>query len=734
MTENRRTTPSWAPAVLFFGAFAVYLFSAAPALAPYRDMGEMVSVTRTLGVAHPPGYPLYTLMGRLAAFFIPFANASYALAVLSALGGAFSGLFLYLLLVRAGLPFASAFLSAGLWVSSPGVWTVSQVTEMYSLHLAAAFALLYLWVRGQSEGTDLPSLLLLALCGGLALGIRLDLVLILPGFALAAWLSLKNRSEGRLRAALLASAFFALGFAVYLYLPVRSSQEPWLNWSRPDTLEKLWNSLTRKSHGGTLDLLSVNYAPGQLFTVDLMCYLKDFGRQFYWVGIPLALLGLRELFRKDRALAVATVSAWILSGPFFLYKANLPPNPHALAILEAHFLLPNVLCAVWVAFGLAQLETAFVQAFPSGLLPGGLVLRGTVAAALVCSSFFWRWEGNSKRQNFFGVDYARNVLATLPPHSILIMQKDVQLFLFWALQYAEGVRPDVSVVARGLSGSPWYIQMKKDSGSDVHLGALRSDEEFSYFLAANPGRRVFAGWEEEVPYTGLYRQTARGLVREIGFSEPAPAPDFFREFYVYRGLYRSDRQKEFFSSDLVSDYAKGYFSVGAEASKSPATAALAAESWNRAIVLDPQNAAAYVRRALLAFQEGRYPDSILDFSRADRLYQETARLTQEYYSLPGLVSSVREEWSDALLNLGVAYERSGRRAESESAYLKALSLRPNLAQAHYNIAVLYWNRDWEKVARHLEEALKINPGYAQAAAFLAKARYALERSRGAGLR
>jgi hypothetical protein len=732
MNETPRNRPSWAPALLFFGAFAVYLFSAAPALAPYRDMGEMVSVTRTLGVAHPPGYPLYALLGRLTAFFVPFANASYALAVLSALGGAFSGLFLYLLLVRSGLSVASAFLSAGLWVSSPGVWTVAQVTEMYSLHLAAAFSLLYLWVRGQSRGTDIPSLLLLALCGGLALGVRLDLVLILPGFALAAWLSLKNRSADRLRTALLASVFFLLGFAVYLYLPVRSSQEPWLNWSRPDTLEKLWNSLTRKSHGGTLDLLSANYAPGQLFTVDLMCYLKDFGRQFYWVGIPLALLGLCELFRKDRSLAVVTVSAWILSGPFFLYKANLPPNPHALAILEAHFLLPNVLCAVWIAFGLAHLETVFDRAVPSGFFRPGL--RWALAAALVSASFFWRWDGNSKRQNFFGVDYARNVFATLPPHSILIMQKDVQLFLFWALQYAEGVRPDVSVVARGLSGSPWYIQMKKDSGSDVRLGALRSDEDFSHFLAANPDRRVFAGWEEEVPYTGLYRQTARGLVREIGFSEPAPAPDFLKELYVYRGLYRSDRQKEFFSSDLVGDYAKSYFSIGAEASKSPEAAALARESWNRAIALDPPNAAAYVRRALLSFQQGRYPEAVLDFSRADDLYQKTAHLTQEYYSLPGLVSSIREEWSDALLNLGVAYERLGRRAESESAYLKALSLRPNLAQAHYNIAVLYWNRDWEKVVRHLEEALKVNPGYAQASAFLAKARYALERSRGTVLR
>lgn len=723
MNETAERSSFWIPAALFTAAFALYLFSSPPALAPYRDMGEMVSVSATLGVAHPPGYPLYSLLGRAAVLLAPFATASYRLALLAAAGAALSGLFLYLLLLQLGFSVPAALLSAAFWLTSGGVWTVALVTEMYSLQLAAAFGLLYVWARGK-DSPDVRTMCGAAFLGGLALGVRLEFVLLLPGFGIAAWWSLRGRKE---RMSVLGTAFlfFLAGFSAYLYLPVRSAHHPLLNWERPDTVKKLWDSLTRKSHGGTLDLLSLNYAPGQLFWTDFRYYLADFGRQFYWVGFPLALLGLRELFRRDRILAWITVAGWALAGPFFLYEANLPPNPHALAILEVHFLLPDVLCMVWIAFGLSSLEASLggesARKIPS------LVLVVLLAAG----SAVWRWGDCSKRRNFFGVDYARNIFASLPPDSILIMQKDVQLFLFWAMQYAEHRRPDVVVVARGLAGSPWYIRMQEDAGRPVLLGPLRTEEDFARFLSDNPGRRIFAGWEEDVPPSERYRQTPHGLVRELSLGAMPPAPDFLRDFYVYRGLYRADRQKEFFSSDLVDDYSKAYFALASDDSKQPAAFA-AREKWDRAIALNPENAAAYERRALLSFQQNRYEEAVADFRRADAFYQKTAGLTRVYYSLPDVVNGIRGEWADTLLNLGVALERLNKRDEAEAAYLKALEVQPDLPQAHYNIAVLYWNRDWEKVVGHLEAALRIDPNYAQAAAFLPKARYALAHSRPGG--
>ncbi|MFA6003509.1 MAG: DUF2723 domain-containing protein, partial [Elusimicrobiota bacterium] len=80
--------------LVFFAAFGLYLASLPPALAPYRDTGEMTLASHTLGVAHPTSYPLYIQLGHLAQS-VPLGNRAYRLSVFSALCGALAlaGLF-----------------------------------------------------------------------------------------------------------------------------------------------------------------------------------------------------------------------------------------------------------------------------------------------------------------------------------------------------------------------------------------------------------------------------------------------------------------------------------------------------------------------------------------------------------------------------------------------------------------------------------------------------------------
>jgi len=72
------------------------------------------------------------------------------------------------------------------------------------------------------------------------------------------------------------------------------------------------------------------------------------------------------------------------------------------------------------------------------------------------------------------------------------MKKDVQLFLFWALQYAEGMRRDISVAAHGLSGSPWYIENMKEQDFPVNLGPLKDGAGFS-ILSGKPRQAGLRG-------------------------------------------------------------------------------------------------------------------------------------------------------------------------------------------------------------------------------------------------
>ena len=61
-----------------------YLVTAAPDILP-ADAGEFQLAAALLGVAHPPGYPLYTLLGHLFIRLIPWGTPAYRLNLLSGL-------------------------------------------------------------------------------------------------------------------------------------------------------------------------------------------------------------------------------------------------------------------------------------------------------------------------------------------------------------------------------------------------------------------------------------------------------------------------------------------------------------------------------------------------------------------------------------------------------------------------------------------------------------------------
>src|SRR5688572_33448599 len=71
----------WA-AGLFLAALATYVATLYRTV-PGGDSGELTLVAATLGVAHPPGYPLFTLLGKLFSL-IPLGTVAWRINLLSA--------------------------------------------------------------------------------------------------------------------------------------------------------------------------------------------------------------------------------------------------------------------------------------------------------------------------------------------------------------------------------------------------------------------------------------------------------------------------------------------------------------------------------------------------------------------------------------------------------------------------------------------------------------------------
>ncbi len=161
--------------ILFIGAFALYAFTAGPYVVPYRDAGEMTIVLSTLGVAHPPGYPLYTLLGKIA-MLLPVGSAFYRANLFSALCAAGALLVLFCVLRRL-LSTPAALASTVALALSNLFWELASVSEMYTLGVLW-FALLLgaAFVR--------RDVALWAFLMGLALGVRMDMLLLIPLFAI----------------------------------------------------------------------------------------------------------------------------------------------------------------------------------------------------------------------------------------------------------------------------------------------------------------------------------------------------------------------------------------------------------------------------------------------------------------------------------------------------------------------------------------------------------------------
>ena len=70
--------------ILFLLSFGFYLSGLSGTLPVYRDSGDLVVSIHTLGIAHPPGYALYILLGKLFVTLLPFGNVAYRVNVFSA--------------------------------------------------------------------------------------------------------------------------------------------------------------------------------------------------------------------------------------------------------------------------------------------------------------------------------------------------------------------------------------------------------------------------------------------------------------------------------------------------------------------------------------------------------------------------------------------------------------------------------------------------------------------------
>ena len=202
-------------------AFVVYLRTLLPDVGGPEDTPKFQYLGAALGTAHPPGYPLHTLLSHLFSY-LPIGTIAYRANLLSAVAGA-SAVWLAVLLARALDCSRTAAAFAALTIAFGGaLWGYAVLAEVYTLTAALLLAIMFWLVRWKATRRD-AHLYAAAACFALALGNHLAIAAAAPAIAIFL-LATGARRALRPRTLVTGAGIVSSGFLQYLYILIRTRQ------------------------------------------------------------------------------------------------------------------------------------------------------------------------------------------------------------------------------------------------------------------------------------------------------------------------------------------------------------------------------------------------------------------------------------------------------------------------------------------------------------------------------
>ncbi|MCZ6775707.1 MAG: DUF2723 domain-containing protein [Ignavibacteria bacterium] len=499
-------SPGWPAFGVSLFAFVVYLETLAPTVT-FIDNGELAAVACTLGIAHPTGYPLFTLLGWM---FSRLPIASEEIVRLNIMAAFFCavGVYFFYLLVHVILTFLSKHsgviklrkdgnLSTALFVASAGAslllafsetyWSQAVSIEVYSLHVLFLSLVMLLFVKANSsefddavaEGSrsEMPRgvwWILFAFTLGLAFTNHMTTILLALGLLFLYFATQGNSATSWKRIGFMTIPF-VLGLSVYLYLPIRAAQSPQLNWGNTSTFERFLWHLSGKQYRVWI------FSSTEAASRQLKYFLNTLPEEFAYIGIIAALIGLFTLWRGHRRLFVATNLLFLTC---VLYSINYDIHD-----IDSYFLLAYFCIALWAGCGLLAMFF-WISAKTSLKIP----MLAALLIGVSLTPFFFHHAKTNERENYLVEDYTMNMFASLEPDALVFsFQWDYWVSASYYYQFVKGVRPDVVVVDKELLRRSWYLEELDERHpwllreSETEVEAFRTElYKFEHDLPYNP--------------------------------------------------------------------------------------------------------------------------------------------------------------------------------------------------------------------------------------------------------
>jgi hypothetical protein len=502
----------------------VYLLTRAPGLTwEHRgaDGGDFLAAAATQGVAHPAGYPSYTILLRLF-LLLPTASPAGAGNLLSSFMGA----------VAATLCFATiqellgqlahdggeppmvvwpAAVGALVFAFNPLVWSQALITEVYSFHLALVATAFWLLLRWRRTGRGLP---LAGLVIGLGMTNHLTTAFLGPAVLTvlvagrrnltrasrpetlsgqkdqsAPPVSARGQARRQLRSALLrimaAGGAFCVGVAPYAYVPWAARRLPPVNWENPQSWEgfKRLVLATRYRH----NLLEAS--PAEVWS-RVSSWFDSLPLHLFWPVYLLLLVGFLWLLLRDPAAGVMTGTYAALAAG---YAAGYGTTDYWVNLLPAIMMV-----TIWLGVSVWGVHR-WVARRRWRRMPVVRTAVVMLALALPAGLLVTQWSAMDIHQDRVAEDWVARALEVAEPDALVFTRSDQFTFGMWYGCYVLDVRPDLTPILPTFLQREWYREtlVANHRNLDLDPEGLRGGALLTMIRRHMDQRPIYLTWEDE---------------------------------------------------------------------------------------------------------------------------------------------------------------------------------------------------------------------------------------------
>jgi len=516
-----------------FIAFVFYMFTIAPSIIQI-DTGELAAVQCTLGIAHPTGYPLFTLLGYIFSLIpLPFSKI-FQMNLLAALYCTIA-ISVFTFTSKLVLDNLSAFqfinhpkektkrkkkdsnkivqptftsmgvlsetykivpaIFGGLFLAlSKTFWFQSTSVEVYSLHLflitIIILTLIKTFLLSDKEKSVSKYWIFFALALALGFTNHMTTLLIIPGVTYLYFTKNGFYAKSIKQIVFMLLVSFPILMLVYSYLPIRALQSPFMNWGNPIEWERIIRHISGQQY--QVWLFSSTEAAAKQFNYFVENLPKEFSLSLIVVfaGLIVSFIYARRFFLFNIIVFLSTV----------LYSINYDIND-----IDSYFLLAYISLAFFAVFGIVQLILFTAKYKMEIIMP--------VSVLILFSGiqFYSNYDDVNQRNNFVYEDYTKTLLKTLPENSIVFSyQWDYFISASYYFQQVENFRRDVVVVDKELLRRSWYYNQLTTNHPTL-LNGVKSDVD-QFIEALKPFERNQKEKTNNQLLEFLFRRIMTGLV------------------------------------------------------------------------------------------------------------------------------------------------------------------------------------------------------------------------------